>query len=55
MAREIRKSIKWRPGPQKNNQRGPKNNQKWFETTPKTQKWGGAGRAGGGCGREPHF
>ena len=26
---QIRKSIKWRPGPQKNNQRGPKNNQKW--------------------------
>ena len=38
MRREIRKSIKWRPGPQKNNQRGPKNNQKWSKTIPKSAK-----------------
>ena len=48
MAREIRKSIKWRPGPQKNNQRGPKNNQKWSKTIPKSTKmarrWAGGGR-----------
>ena len=48
MRREIRKSIKWRPGPQKNNQRGPKNNQKWSKTIPKSTKmarrWAGGGR-----------
>jgi len=33
--RERRKSIKWRPGPEKDNQREPKNNQKWLKTIPK--------------------
>ena len=40
MGCEIRKSVKWGPGPQKNNQRGPKNNQKWSKTIPKKRKNG---------------
>jgi len=37
MTREIRKSIKWRSGPPKNNQRGPTNNHKGLKTIPKKQ------------------
>ena len=54
MRREIRKSVKWGPGPQKTikeDQKTIKNGQKQSQ---KAQKWRGAGRAGGGL-RKRHF